>query len=183
MCTYIPAESGPQRQQRWPRRHRQHPDTWQNTGTWSKAWTSSLDLWTIMRIISKWEKKKTNMLAALNGSVKLQKIFTQCSRSAKWHTHITWDSRKLGLDIRQYIGHVHRNQSRCFMRSIHWKCQPTGYKQKCDPNKQDGEMVSLVLFLQLWVSEWGSSSHKVNCSQLPDRMCSSYTASSTVCTY
>ena len=135
MYTYILPESGPQRQQQWKRWHRWHPDTQQAIGTSSKAGTKPLDLWIIIGIIH----KQKNHVSCFSW----ERVFSQLSyrrfytsRTAKIYKapKNPEDSRKLGSNTRQYMGHTGLSPGR-----MHWKRQPTGYQQKHDHNKEDGK--------------------------------------------
>ena len=107
--------------------------------------------------------------------------FTQ-GRTAKLHTQGAWRLQKARFWQKTTYG-THRNQSRGFVGSMHWKIQPTGYKQKYNHNKEHGKMVSLVHFLQCWASKWGLSSHMSTVPFSPVAQSSAHTVSSTFCTY
>ena len=106
--------------------------------------------------------------------------FTQ-GKTAKLHTQGAWRFQRARF-WHKTMYETHRNQSRGFVESMHWKIQPMGYRQKYNHKEEDGKIVSLVCFLLCWSSMWGSSSHRVDCSQLSDsREHRSQSDSSTFC--
>ena len=105
--------------------------------------------------------------------------FTQ-GKTAKLHNQVAWRSRKLGSDTRQCIGHIG------ITPGASWKARTENFNpqviNKYYSHKEDGKIVSLVCFLLCWSSMWGSSSHRVDCSQLSDsREHRSQSDSSTFC--
>lgn len=152
--TYCLPESGTRRQPRWQRWHRWHPDAQRTIGTWSETRTKPLRLWST---VSTRESRKTTLATSNEGetlySVELQTIFTQ-RKTAELHTQGTWRFQKAKCHMlrHQYSGFFLILWGACIKKKK--KNQPLGYKQKCDPSAEHGNMASSVHVFLSGASAW-----------------------------
>lgn len=156
--TYYLPESGTQRQQRWQRWHRWHPDARRTIGTWSETRTKPLRLWST---VSTRRSRKTTLTTSNEGDHGIQlsyRRFLHKGRQQSCTPREPEDSRELRA-ICSGISTVDFSWF-CGEHALK-KIQPLGYKQKCDPSTEHGNMVSSVHFFLSWASAWSCLSRPV----------------------